>query len=274
MRYKKLILLSLFVCTFAFSNTNYKNQEKDSQDKTKYGFTETQEYPFDKSKENIPPYVQEKRFKLDLDLDETIELNKKIDRQKDILEGTLDISVLQKPLIKVLKTIDTLYLHPSYISTIVLPSQLKVVTCLPSFDTANFDYSDNLIRLQPSKNAQNGNISISLTDGKRNYTMNIFVKRYFKDDKCIDNGNNYLCSQDYLSTMIKYVPPRKLTTNTKLQIVEEYLALTKKTKIEIKRNLDYLTLQKGNEVFYIIRDDEFGDIYRNGVSLSIRNSIN
>lgn len=265
-------LLIIFLYTSLFANS--RNDQNNQDNKTKYGFVENQEYPFDKSKENIPPYVQEKRFKIDIDLEDSIEINKKIDRQKDILEGTLDISVLQKPLIKVLKTIDTLYLHPSYISTIVLPKQLKVVTCLPSFDTANFDYSENMIRLQPSKNAQSGNISISLTDGTRNYTMNIFVKRYFKDDKCIDNGNNYLCSQDYLSTLIKYVPSRSLTTDAKLQIVEEYLSLSKKTKIDIKKNLDYLTLQKGNEIFYIIRDDEFGDIYRNGISLSIKNALN
>ena len=270
----KLKIKTTLVFLILISSISFANTKNNQNDKKEYGFAENQEYPFDKSKLNIAPTVQEKRFKLDIDLDESIEINKKIDRQKDILEGTLDVSVLQKPLIKVLKTIDTLYLHPSYISTIVLPKQLKVVTCLPSFETANFHFSENMIRLQPSKNAQSGNISISLTDGVKNYTMNVFVKRYFKDDKCIDNGNNYICSQDYLSTLIRYVPSRTLTTDAKLQIVEEYLSLSKKTKIDIKKNLDYLTIQKGNEVFYIIRDDEFGDVYRNGISLSIKNALN
>lgn len=276
-----LFMALILFNTFIYANQNYSNNRKynnrdDNQadELAKYGFSQEQEYPFDKEQTGTHPYAQERRFKLDLDADTIRKTNKSLNEHNNLMEGTLDISIIQKPLTKVLKTVDTLYLHPSFITTIILPKNLKVKNCLPSFSTTHFIFEENTIRIQPSKTAKDGNISIGLTDGKKNYTMDLFIKKYFKDDNCINNGNNYICSQDYLSTIIKYVPAKTLSKEAKMQIVEDYLILTKKTKIDIKKNLDYLTLKKGNEIFYIIRDDEFGDIFRNGISLSVRNSLN
>lgn len=269
-------VIAVLLIMFVASASLYAKRVSDGEetDESKYGFTEKQEFPFDKTKQSIPPYVQEKRFKLGLSNNKVREIRKNLEKHSEIMEGTLDISILQKPLIKTLKTVDTLYLHPTFISTVLLPKQLTIADCLPSFETTTFSYSQNVLRIQPSKNAKTGNLSLSVTDGKKNYVMNIFVKKYFKEDKCINNGTNYVCADDVLSTIIKYVPSRKLNIDSKLQIMEEYLKLTKKTKISIKNNLDYVTLEKGNETFYIVRDDEFGDIFRNGIAFTIKNAIN
>ncbi|KAB7891309.1 hypothetical protein [Poseidonibacter ostreae] len=265
---------SLLLVVFLIGTVSSSAKRIDDSDAKAFGFEQKQEFPFDKSKQDIPPYVQEKRFKLDIRSEDVTRIRKKLEKHSEIMEGTLDISILQKPLTKILKTVDTLYLHPSFISTIMLPKQLKIINALPSFETTIFDYNNNILRLQPTRNAKTGNISMSLSDGQKNYTMNIFVKKYFANDKCVNNGQNYVCSDDFLSTIVKYIPPRSLDTNSKLKIVEEYLRVTNKTKISIPRNLDYVMLRKGKETFYIIRDDEFGSIFRNGTAFSVRNAIN
>lgn len=238
------------------------------------GFGNGQEYPFDNKKVNIPAEVQQKRYKLSIDKDKVNNIQRNIYRQKEIMNETLDISILQKPLKKPLKTVDTIFLHPSFITTIIMPTNLTLSDCTPSFDTTVFRYEKNIFYIQPTREASVGNITIALTDGVKNYTITLFVKKYFKELDCVNEGENYKCADDYLSTIIQYAYPKRLDTITKLQIVEKYLRLHNKEKLTISKNLDFVTLKDMGETFYIIRDDEFGKIFKDGIRLTIKDSIN
>lgn len=259
---KKIIFL-LITFSILFS------QEENGQPNV--GFDGT--YPFDKSKLSNPPMVNKNRFELSIDSNVVNKTQRDIEKRESMLDGTLNLSVLQKPLTRVLKTIDTLYLHPSYLTTIIMPKQTRINTALASFTTKEFSYNENVLILQPSLDARNGNVILSLSDGKNNYMITLFIKHYFPELNCKEAGSNYKCMNDYLTTTIKYVAQEKLTTIKKFEIIEEYLKISKKEKIEIVENLSFVTLQKNGVTYYIIRDDEFGDISKSGISLTIKNSL-
>lgn len=269
----KLVLLLLLCANFAFAKFPESNSYNNAnQNDGTIGFTG--EYPYDKSKLDTPKDVQKKRFMLKPNPKIVKKLRKDLERRKNILDGTLDIAILQKPIIKPLKTIDTLYLHSNFITTIIFPKSLTITKAGASFETREFSHSQNTLLLQPTNNARNGNIVISLSDGKKNYMMTIFVKQYFPEDNCEVKGENYKCSNDYLATIIKYKKERKLTMDFKLQLLQDYLNLHGIKKLSIPKNLDYLVLKKNEKTYYIVRDDEFGNIYKSGLSLTIKNSIN
>jgi hypothetical protein len=234
----------------------------------------TGQYPYDKRKLSTPPSVQKERFELNLNKNIVEDLQKKVKRKQSLLDGTLDIAVIQKPIYRAMKTIDTLYLHSNFITTIMFPKNIVIKTAGASFSTNEFSFSQNILLLQPTNNARNGNIVFSLSDGKRNYMMTIFVKQYFGKEKCKVENGNYKCADDYLATIIKYIQSKKLTVDFQLQLLEDYLKLNKLKKLTIPNNLGYKVLQKGKETYYIIRDDEFGTIFKSGLSLTIKNSIN
>jgi len=273
----KLLFVSMVVFSmslfakFPEANTYDVNnpQRANSQN---LGFTG--EYPFDKRKLSVPPVVQKERFELNLKKPIVKDLQRKVKRKQSLLDGTLDIAVLQKPIYRAMRTIDTLYLHSNFITTIIFPKNIVIKTAGASFSTNEFSYSQNILLLQPTNNARNGNIVFSLSNGNRNYMMTIFVKQYFGKEKCRVENGNYKCADDYLATIIKYVQPKKLTVDFQLQLLEDYLRLNGLKKLTIPHNLGYVVLQKGKETYYIIRDDEFGTIFKSGLSLTIKNSIN
>lgn len=230
-------------------------------------------YPFDKRKLNVPPSVQKTRFKLNQKKKIVDKIQRDSEKSENILDGTLDIAVLQKPIVKALKTVDTLYLHPSFISTIIFPKSMTISTAGASFTTSLFSYSNNILLLQPSLGARNGNMVLSLTDGKQNYMITIFVKHYFKEVECKIKGSGYKCADDFLATIIKYTKNTEMTLNDKLQLIEDYLKLHKLERLDIFDNREYVVIQKNAETYYIVRDDEFGNIYKNGIALTVRKSI-
>lgn len=260
---KKIIFFLLVTTAVLFS------QEETEQTRVNFDGT----YPFDKSKLSVPPLVNKNRFELSIDSKMIDKTQRDIEKKENMLDGTLNLSVLQKPLTRVLKTIDTLYLHPSYLTTIIMPKNTRINTALASFTTKEFSYNENVLILQPSLDARNGNVILSLSDGKNNYMITLFIKQYFPELDCKESGSNYKCMNDYLTTTIRYVAQERLTTIKKFEIIEEYLKISKKEKIEIVENLSFVTLEKNGVTYYIIRDDEFGDISKSGISLTIKNSL-
>lgn len=276
MNSKFIFILIIIFSTILFAKFPAENsydvnnpQKTNSQN---IGFTG--EYPFDKRKLAVPPFVQKERFELNLKKPIVNSLQRKAKRKQNLLDGTLDIAVLQKPIYRAMKTVDTLYLHSNFITTIIFPKNITIKTAGASFSTNEFSYSENILLLQPTNDARNGNIVFSLSDGIKNYMMTIFVKQYFPNIKCRLENGNYKCANDYLATIIKYKEPKKLTVDFKLQLLEDYLRMNGYDKLILQNNLDYVMLQKGKETYYIIRDDEFGTIFKNGLSLTIKNSLN
>lgn len=232
------------------------------------------QYPFDNTQLSVPPIVQKNRFELNIDKEVVENQMRSIEKTEQILDGTLDLSVLQKPLIKTMKTIDTIYLHPSFITTLVFPPEVTITQALSSFNTAVISHSQNTLILQPSIDARNGNIILSISDGNKNSVIQIFVKQYFRDASCKKSDNQYRCSNDFLATTIKYIREENLSVDKKLSVIDEYFKLNNIRHLRLEKNLDYVQIEINKMTYYIIRDDEFGEIFKDGMSLAVRTSIN
>jgi len=272
---KKITIVIFMLVSSTYAKFPTENRDNLSQSDTQSNKTTFErDYPYDKRLNLIPPSVQRQRFIMNLDKEAVKKSRVDTERSKNILDGTLDIAVLQKPIHKALKTIDTLYIHSNYITTIMFPKEFTIKTAGVSFSTTTFTHAGNVLLLQPSKNSSNGNIVFSLYDGKKNYMMNIFIKQYFKEDECKISGGRYKCVGDYLATIIKYTKPEPLTTNFKLNLIEDYLKLNNLKKLKIAKNLAHLDIQKNGETYYIIRDDEFGTICNSNITLRIEKTLN
>lgn len=253
----KLVFFIFLLISIAEARPQQNNEEQLGFD----GIT-----PFDKSQLSIPKTVRQNRFELSIESNTTSIILEEIQRKQDLLDGLYHVDILQKPLFKTLKTVDIIYLHPNFLTTIMFPQKYSISKPMASFKTNFFEFSNNTIRIQPAQNSPLGNIVLSLTDGKQNYSINIFVKKFIQDVNCI----NKKCKQDFLATVIKYQEPKKLNH---FQVIEEYLVLNSFKKVTIEKNLDYVSFSKNGETFYIIRDDEFGNIFKDGLSLKIKTSL-
>jgi len=227
--------------------------------------------PFDKSKLNQPKVVQKNRFEMNLNPNEVYQIRKKIEKKKNILDGVYKVNIMQNPIFKPLKTITTVYLHPNFISTLIFPKKYKINSKPQvSFPVKVFEYDSNTIRIRPSEDTTQGNIVLSLTDGIKNYSLTIFYKRYIPNINCTKDANNK-CRNTALATVIKFVAGTPYYNPFK--IIEEYMLLHNIKKLNIDKNLGYVTLSKGDETYYIIRDDEFGTIYKDGMLLKVQTKL-
>lgn len=223
--------------------------------------------PYDKKKLSTPKKVLEVRTILDIDETQANEIEKKTDRAESILDGTISINILQEPLLKPLKTIDTIYLHPSFLTTLIFPKHYKISDATTSFKFNVFEFDNNVIRVQPNPRVS-GNIAISLSDNKANYSLTIFVKKYIANIDCKETETG--CKNDYLAVVIRY---KENNTIDPFKIIEDYLLLNQKHKLVISQNLEHVSFSKGGETYYIIRDDEFGTIYKDGLSLVVQKKL-
>ena len=228
------------------------------------------EIPFDKSKLDQPRIVRKRRFELNIKPDETYEILEKMRKQKQMLDGVYGINIKQSPLIKPLKTITTIYLHPNFISTIIFPKKYKINSKPQvSFPLKVFEYDSNTIRIRPSTDATEGNIVLSLTDGIQNYSITIFYKKYIPNLKCTQYSIND-CRNTELATVIKFIDGESYNP---FDIIEEYKKLHHLKRLKISKNLGYVVLSKGKDTYYIIRDDEFGTIYKDGILLRVKKKL-
>jgi len=244
------------------------NAQQMNQSSSPYKFNG--DMPFDKSKLDKPKIVQKNRFELNLNPKEVYQIENKIKTKKNILDGVYGINICQSPIFKPLKTITTIYLHPNFISTLIFPEKYKINSKPQvSFPLKVFEYDSNTIRVRPATDTTQGNIVLSLTDGIKNYSLTIFYKRYIPNINCTKDANNN-CKNTAFATVIKFVAHDSFNP---FKIIEEYMLLHKVDKLKIENNLGYVTLSKDGETYYIIRDNEFGTIYKDGMLLKVQKKL-
>jgi hypothetical protein len=259
-----LVALLLSVSVSLFANDGYG--EDNRQDDYRFNG----DMPYDKSKLSQPKIVQQNRFELNLNEKEVYDIHTKVQKKQDILDGVAGINILQSPMFKPLKTVSTIYLHPNFITTLIFPDNLKIAgKPRIAFLAKVFEFDNNTMRIRPDRSSTSGNIVLTLTDGQRNYSLTIFHKRYIPDLECTKDPQSD-CKNTHLATVIKFIKAKKFNP---FNIIEEYQTLHNISRIVIKKNLDYLTFSKGSETYYIIRDDEFGTIYKDGLSLKVKTTI-
>lgn len=208
---------------------------------------------------------------------------KRIEREK-ILAEVFDPAILMKPISRVIRSIDTVGLSPLYISQIVMPEQMVITDAKASFSCSILEFSNNLMRIKPDeKTFFAGNIVLTMTDGRKNYTMTVFAERYYQQDCKIDAGQ-YICRRgnqvftsdkagtgDYtytynnLSTFYVYTNPAKIGD---MEAIIMYEKLQQKL-LNISRDGDYVSFEYRGIFYDIKRDDSFGKINYRGKKYTI-----
>ena len=104
-------------------------------------------------------------------------------QRQRVLNGTYDVELSMSPEYRVFKSIDNISISPAYLTTIFLPKGYMITDAYASFPTEYFKFSQNVIALKPddiNRMFYGGNIFVLMTNGKRNYSMNIYVEKYYQ----------------------------------------------------------------------------------------------
>jgi len=262
---KLLIPLIFVIFNSTISAGNYNRDQYNNEEEVFTG-----EMPFDKRKISQPKIVQKTRFELNMNTEEVNAIQRKMQKKIEMLDGVAGMNILQNPVFKPLKTVTTIYLHPNFITTLIFPKQFKIANKpRVSFPTKVFEYDTNTVRIRPTTSMRVGNMTLALSDGKKNYSITIFYKRYIPDLECNKKGYSD-CKNNFLATVIRFTKARKIDP---FDIIEEYQKLHNISKIKIDKNHGYLIFSKDGQTYYIIRDDEFGTIYKDGLSLKIETTL-
>ena len=121
------------------------------------------------------PQILKDRFELNINDNFAKGVVDKKDRYSKILTETLDLNLLIDASVKQLKNTDVIYIHPHFITTITLPEGTEIVYVKSSSDMDTFNFSNNLLFLQPSKDFVNGNMLITFRNNKNTFYTNIII---------------------------------------------------------------------------------------------------
>ena len=108
---------------------------------------------------------------------------KKYTQRQRVLSGTYDVELSMTPEYRVFKSIDSIAISPAYLTTLFLPKGYMITDAYASFPVNYFKYNQNVLALKPDDSQQqffSGNIFLLMTNGKRNYSMNIYVEKYYQ----------------------------------------------------------------------------------------------
>lgn len=228
------------------------------------------------------PYKKVVRDRLELDTGKNAnaykELQYKSMERDRVLNEIFDPYILMTPVVRVIRPIDTIGISPAYITQIVFPDKYVITDIMASFPTVVFEATRNNLRLRPDMhNFYAGNIVLSLTDGKKNYTMTIFAERYYSSE-CREDPelNSYICRRkkavglkndskyaytyNNLSTVYKYTKPKPLDGMEVIALFERMNGRT----LHIRNNLDSVSMVYNGITYIITRDDRFGS-YDGGI---------
>jgi len=266
---KKIINALLIMSVIVASANALTAKERKKQERM--AGIESEKYPFDPTLKNIPPFVKEDRFKMSLKEKEFEEVKDKLDNFKMIMNSTIGMEILQKPVFKNIKTIDTLYFHPSYQTTIILPEGSKISYAKPSFKiTQKITFSENVLNVQPDKSFLNGNIIIYYSRNKKNYHLNIIAKNYTTAKCSVDAKREiFLCADSSFGIVYQY-QDNMLADDT--DVFFAYVDLVGGNLDKIKKR-GFSSVQYGGKIYYIILDNKFGTLFYHGDKYRISTKI-
>lgn len=227
-------------------------------------------YPLDRTsgfKSKTPELLQDE-FEMNIDRDAANKVLKQQRRYERIINGIHDVAFLQRPITKPLSAVDTIHVTSEYITTVVFPKGFKIQYAETGVSFSINKFDQNVYWFQPNRNFQGTSAVIGLTDGNSNYIVNLTIEKYLPGDIVKDNvEGRYLSCGEYISTMIRYVTPPKINT---VDVLKKYFSLFGEKSIKkFKANGAFDVMTIGGMPFYIIRDDNRGDVVYENVSFRV-----
>lgn len=193
------------------------------------------------------------------------------DKYNKLLNETLNLEYMMNPEIRPFKSMDSIFIHPNHITTIVLPTDIELKTAKASFRADVFDLSENSILIKPDRDFNTGNIVVTATNKKENFIFNIFIRKIEIPFVSFDSDyNKYLIENNYLSLIYQY---ERKNIEDKFAIVQKYLK-TNNIKsddlgVVFSNEGDYDMMIYKGVTYYIIRDSRFGTINYGDVDLRV-----
>jgi len=289
---------TLLAESYTYNNTNNNNQQRVSRNNGSY--VEGTSIPkAQNSKQYLYPAVVRDRFEMATgELSQTYkDKDSGIIMRKRVLSGSFDNQIAMKPEFRVLREIDTIKLSPNYIITIMFPKEMVILDAKPSFPFSDSDFDKNVLKIKPKSTFYDGNIAISLSDGKKNIYMTILASRYFQNNeeeesylKKIKKLNvsianklerkaekrkkegfkdGYAYAKEHLSLIVKYIYPQILLDNEAMLLYER---MTKTKGIDIP-NGEYVSFLYNGVTYKIIRDDVQGTLIYGEKAYRVENSL-
>lgn len=193
------------------------------------------------------------------------------DKFEKVLSETLNVEYLMQPVDRPLKAVDTLYVHPNFLTTILLPSKYKLHSGKASFKTDTFELQENSIILKPNKNFTTGNIIITATDYDKNITINIVLKKIETSLATFDmDYKKYIVDKNYLSLVYNYTEKKTLDN---FVILKHYMKINGIENSQLKNIFahdgDYDMVIYDGITYYLIRDDKYNVLNFAEVNLRI-----
>ena len=216
------------------------------------------------------PQILKDRFELNINDNFAKGVVDKKDRYSKILTETLDLNLLIDASVKQLKNTDVIYIHPHFITTITLPEGTEIVYVKSSSDMDTFNFSNNLLFLQPSKDFVNGNMLITFRNNKNTFYTNIIIQKYTQQVYKDGSFNKYVIDDNYLSLNYRYVWNIKYNP---LDVIKKYFQLNgDKIVSAFKKDGDYDVIFLDGTTFHITRDAAFGQIDYKDVRFNVSQS--
>lgn len=243
---KKIILLIImFITAFGYNNTNFPASELKNE-----------------NFQNKSAYVDQ--FKINLNAKSVYQGFNAFKRYRSLMNLTFNPHILFKPLIKPLSSIDIIYIHPRFISTILFPETIKIISAYTSEKMNFLQYSDNLLMIKPTADDGIGNLIITAYDKKnrKNKLFNFIIKPFFPKNIMLDTAYGYYTAPNgaFLSLTVKYVENINLTPIKALNKIINLLGSKKFNRIFSKNGSIFAVIINHIPV-YIKRDDKQGNIY-------------
>lgn len=216
------------------------------------------------------PSKEWKKNKIEMNINEDIvnEVEEKRIKYNKVMNQTYNFDLLMTPIIKPFATIENEIITTEYVTTITLPDQYRIISSTPSEPMLLNNFSENIINIKPRKSFIQGNISLTLTNGSENKTMQILLKKYYsKYGKDRGYASKYARDDAFVSTVIVYQDPASATN---IEILEAYYSLFGDScRATFEKDGDFDVFTYEDIPYFVIRDDKFGTIEFEGINFEI-----
>lgn len=224
-----------------------------------------------KNYQNANAYVD--NFKININPDSVYQGFNALKKYRSLMNQTFNPKILLKPLIKPLSNLDVLYIHPRFITNIILPETLKIISVYSSEKMNFLQFSNNLLMIKPLSNDGVGNLILTAYDmkQKKNKVFNFIIKPFFPKNVKFDETYGYYVAPDgaFLSLTVKYVDNINLTP---IQVLNKLIFLYGKEKFNkiFSKNENLYAITINHIPVYIQRDDKQGNIYAFGKKFIVK----
>ncbi|WP_172199006.1 hypothetical protein [Campylobacter sp. RM16188] len=232
-------------------------------------------YPHETKQDRLKfsnPQILKDRFELNMNENFSKNVLGKKDRYSKIVTETIDLNFLIEASVRQLKNTDVLYIHPHFLTSINFPEGTEILYVKSSVNMDTFNFAQNLLMIQPSKDFVNGNILVTFRDTQRTYYTNIIIQKYnqvvYKDEYF----NRYVIDDNYLSLNYRYVRDIKFSP---LEVLKRYFTLNGDNMIKaFKKDGDYDVILINGVSFYITRDSAFGQVDYQNLRFNVSQNYN